>query len=191
MENLDEIVSKRFAGAVDQLRKAGARLSDEKLALLADMADVNSKGGVHPAEAFAVHRETMSRRADDIDPNVRVRLERARSISAADYVDMVRRRAQLIRLMDQRLAGLDILALPTTSIVAPTMQEVASADEFARRNLMLLRNTVFVNFFDLCAISVPIPREGGLPAGLMLVARNGQDNHLFRVAMAVERLFGG
>jgi len=75
--------------------------------------------------------------------------------------------------------------------VAPTMQEVASADEFARRNLMLLRNTVFVNFFDLCAISVPIPREGGLPAGLMLVARNGQDNHLFRVAMAVERLFGG
>jgi aspartyl-tRNA(Asn)/glutamyl-tRNA(Gln) amidotransferase subunit A len=191
VENLDEIVSKRFAGAVDQLRKAGARLSDEKLALLADMADVNSKGGVHPAEAFAVHRETMSRRADDIDPNVRVRLERARSISAADYVDMVRRRAQLVRLMDQRLAGLDILALPTTSIVAPTMQEVASADEFARRNLMLLRNTVFVNFFDLCAISVPIPREGGLPAGLMLVARNGQDNHLFRVAMAVERLFGG
>jgi len=65
------------------------------------------------------------------------------------------------------------------------------ADEFARRNAMLLRNTVIVNFFDLCAISVPIPREGGLPAGLMLVARNGQDNRLFRIAMAVERLFGG
>jgi aspartyl-tRNA(Asn)/glutamyl-tRNA(Gln) amidotransferase subunit A len=56
---------------------------------------------------------------------------------------------------------------------------------------MLLRNTVIVNFFDLCAISVPIPREGGLPVGLMLVARNGQDNRLFRIAMAVERLFGG
>ena len=58
LENLDETVSKRFAGAVDQLRKAGARLSEEKLALLADMADVNSKGGVQPAEAFAVHRES-------------------------------------------------------------------------------------------------------------------------------------
>jgi aspartyl-tRNA(Asn)/glutamyl-tRNA(Gln) amidotransferase subunit A len=44
LENLDETVSKRFAGAVDQLRKTGARLSEEKLALLADMADVNSKG---------------------------------------------------------------------------------------------------------------------------------------------------
>ena len=164
LENLDETVSKRFAGAVDQLRKAGARLSEEKLALLADMADVNSKGGVQPTEAFSIHRELMSRRADDIDPNVRVRLERARNVSAADYIDIVRQRARLIGLMDARLADLDILALPTTSIVAPTMQEVAPADEFARRNAMLLRNTVIVNFFDLCAISVPIPREGGLPA---------------------------
>ncbi|MGB7855213.1 MAG: amidase family protein, partial [Pseudolabrys sp.] len=191
LENLDETVSRRFAGAVDQLRKAGARLSEEKLALLADMADVNSKGGVQPAEAFAVHRELMSRRADDIDPNVRVRLERSRNISAADYIDMVRQRARLIRLMDARLVDLDILALPTTPIVAPTIQEVTPADEFARKNAMLLRNTLIVNFFDLCAISVPIPREGGLPAGLMLVARNGQDNRLFRIAMAVERLFGG
>ena len=63
----------------------------------------------------------MSRRADDIDPNVRVRLERARNISAADYIDMVRQRARLIRLMDARLVDLDILALPTTPIVAPTM----------------------------------------------------------------------
>jgi aspartyl-tRNA(Asn)/glutamyl-tRNA(Gln) amidotransferase subunit A len=122
---------------------------------------------------------------------VRVRLERARNVSAADYIDMVRQRAQLIRLMDRRLADFDILALPTTPIVAPTMQEVTAADEFARRNAMLLRNTVIVNFFDLCAISIPIPRESGLPAGLMLIARNGQDNRLFRIAMAVERLFGG
>ena len=130
-------MSKRFAGAVDQLRKAGARLSEEKLALLADMADVNSKGGVQPAEAFAVH-QLMSRRADDIDPNVRVRLERSRNISAADYIDMVRQRARLIRLMDARLVDLDILALPTTPIVAPTIQEVTPADEFARKNAMLL-----------------------------------------------------
>ena len=158
--------------------------------MLADMADVNSKGGVQPTEAFSIHRELMSRRADDIDPNVRVRLERARNVSAADYIDMVRQRARLIGLMDARLADLDILALPTTPIVAPTMQEVPPADEFARRNAMLLRNTVIVNFFDLCAISVPIPREGGLPAGLMLVARNGQDNRLFRIAIAVSGFCG-
>jgi aspartyl-tRNA(Asn)/glutamyl-tRNA(Gln) amidotransferase subunit A len=103
---------------------------------------------------------------------------------------MVRDRARLIYSMDARIADLDVLVWPTTPIVAPTMVEVAAADEFARKNAMLLRNTAIVNFFDLCAISLPIPREGGLPTGLMLVARNGNDHRLFRIAAAVERLFG-
>jgi Asp-tRNA(Asn)/Glu-tRNA(Gln) amidotransferase A subunit family amidase len=31
--------------------------------------------------------------------------------------------------------------------------------------------------------------EGGLPVGLMLVARNGHDRRLLQIASAVERLF--
>jgi aspartyl-tRNA(Asn)/glutamyl-tRNA(Gln) amidotransferase subunit A len=189
VENLDETVAKRFTDAIARLRQANARISEEKLVQLDDMAQVNSKGGVQPAEAFSIHRDLLSRRADAIDPNVRVRLERARNISAADYIDMVRERNRLIRLMDQRLAGVDVLAWPTTPMVAPTMQEVAAADEFARKNAILLRNTLIVNFFDLCAISLPLPRESGLPTGLMLVARNGQDQRLFLIAAAIERLF--
>jgi aspartyl-tRNA(Asn)/glutamyl-tRNA(Gln) amidotransferase subunit A len=189
IENLDETVDLKFSDAVARLNKAGAHISEEKLSLLDDMAQVNSKGGVQPAEAFSIHRDLLSRRADAIDPNVQVRLERARTISAADYIDMVRERARLIRSMDDRIADVDVLAWPTTPMVAPTMQEVAAPDEFARKNAMLLRNTVIVNFFDLCAISVPIPRGSGLPAGFMLVARNGQDQRLFRIAAAIERLF--
>jgi aspartyl-tRNA(Asn)/glutamyl-tRNA(Gln) amidotransferase subunit A len=189
LANLDETVDLKFSDAVARLNKAGAHISDEKLALLDEMAQVNSKGGVQPAEAFAIHRDLLSRRADAMDPNVSVRLERARNISAADYIDMVRERARLIRMMDIRIADVDVLAWPTTPMVAPTMQEVAAPDEFARKNAMLLRNTVIVNFFDLCAISVPIPRGSGLPAGFMLVARNGQDQRLFRIAAAVERVF--
>jgi len=189
LENLDETVDLKFSDAVARLNKAGAHISEEKLALLDEMVQVNSKGGVQPAEAFAIHRDLLSRRADAMDPNVSVRLERARNISAADYIDMVRERARLIRMMDIRIADVDVLAWPTTPMVAPTMQEVAAPDEFARKNAMLLRNTVIVNFFDLCAISVPIPRGSGLPAGFMLVARNGQDQRLFRIAAAVERLF--
>jgi len=191
LENLDETVSKRFPEAIGRLRQAGARISEEKLSLLDSMAKVNSKGGVQPAEAFAIHRDLLSRRAEAIDPNVRVRLERARNVSAADYIDMVRERARLISLMDARLTDLDVLAMPTTLIVAPTMEEVAAPDEFARKNAMVLCNTVIANFFDLCAISIPVPRDGGLPTGLMLVARNGQDHRLFRIAAAVERIFAG
>ena len=102
---------------------------------------------------------------------------------------MAQERARLIRAMDARMAGLDALILPTTPIVAPKLAEVATPETFGPKNMLLLRNTSMVNFFDLCAISLPLPRGQGLSAGLMVVARNGQDHHLFRIAAAVERLF--
>lgn len=190
LENLDETVAKRFSDAIDRLERAGARLSNEKLALLDGMAQVNSRGGVQPVEAFTVHRDRLNRRGDALDQNVRTRLERARNITAADYIEMVNERSALIRAMAARLADIDVLAMPTTPIVAPTIEEMAAPDIFARKNAMLLRNTAIANFFDLCAISLPLPRDGGLPVGLMLIVRNGHDHRLFRIAAAIERLLG-
>jgi len=80
------------------------------------------------------------------------------------------------------------LVLPTTPIVAPTIVEVSTIEGFNAKNRLLLRNTAIANFFDLCAISLPLPRAGGLPTALMLVARRGQDRPLFKMASAVERL---
>ena len=57
--------------------------------------------------------------------------------------------------------------------------------------MLLLRNTAIINFFDLCAISLPVRREGGLPVGLMLIARNGHDHRLFRIAAGVEKMLSG
>ncbi len=190
LERLDDTVAKSFPQAIDRLERAGVRLSNEKLSLIDDMARVNSRGGVQPVEAFAVHRDRLDRRGDAIDPLVRLRLEKARGIAAADYIDMVNERAGLIRAMDARLADIDVLALPTTPIVAPRLADLAEPDEFARKNALLLRNTSMWNFFDCCAISLPLPRDGGLPTGLMLVARNGHDHRLFRIAAAVEKVLG-
>ena len=100
---------------------------------------------------------------------------------------MVRERGQLVRAMDARLASLDALIMPTTAIVAPTIAEVADSKVFAARNAAVLRNPSIVNFFDLCAISLPLPAP--MPVGLMLVARNGQDHRLLRIAAATAQLF--
>jgi aspartyl-tRNA(Asn)/glutamyl-tRNA(Gln) amidotransferase subunit A len=189
LDRLDETVGRRFPAALDLLAEAGARLSDEKLPLLDAMNAVNAKGGIVPAEAFAVHGERLARRGDVIDPNVRLRIERARSITAADYIAMLGARNELVVAMDARLADIDVLAMPTTPIVAPLMADLESPEKFGRQNALLLRNTAVWNFFDCCAISLPLPRAGGLPVGLMLVARNGHDRRLFRIAAAVEKVF--
>jgi aspartyl-tRNA(Asn)/glutamyl-tRNA(Gln) amidotransferase subunit A len=120
---------------------------------------------------------------------VRSRIELGRGVSAVDYMALVRNRVALVRAMDARLSDLDGLILPTTPIVAPTIAELSNVQTLNAKNLLLLRNTGIVNFFDLCAISLPLPRADGLPVGLMLVARNGLDHTLFRMAAAVERLF--
>ena len=90
-------------------------------------------------------------------------------------------------MMAARLDGFDLIAMPTVPIVAPTMDEVASDEGFARKNALLLRNTSIINFFDLCAISLPMPGSA-LPTGLMLVARHGQDRRLLALAAAAERV---
>jgi aspartyl-tRNA(Asn)/glutamyl-tRNA(Gln) amidotransferase subunit A len=189
LADLDATVAARFVAARAALGRAGVRLSEERIDDFLDaMLRINAKSGFAPAEAHSIHRERLAGHAADYDPNVRYRIERGAALSAADYVQMAHERNALVRAMDARLGDLDALVLPTTPIVAPRMDEVATRETFAAKNMLLLRNTSIVNFFDQCAISLPLPREGGLPVGLMLVARNGHDQRLFRIAAAVERL---
>jgi aspartyl-tRNA(Asn)/glutamyl-tRNA(Gln) amidotransferase subunit A len=187
VDDLDGTVGPRFAATIAELEKAGAHLQDEPLPLLTEMDEVNAKGGIVPAEAWRVHSERFARARDQIDPMLVQRLERAQGISEDDYLWMLSERARLVKAFDDQLAGSDVLAMPTCPVVAPTIAECEEPKAFARNNAQVLRNTSIANFFDLTAISLPMPGSG-LPCGLMLMARNGQDRRLLRIAAAVERL---
>ena len=189
LENLDDTVGRRFPEALDRLEKAGVHLTYEKLPPFEDMIALQSRTSILVAEAYAVHGGRMKSRAAEVDPIVSRRLSRGGDIAAHDYVNAVRSRAALIAAMDERLRDVDVLVLPATAIVAPRFDEIAEPKVFMQRNAMLLRNTTIGNFFDLCGVSLPLPREGHLPVGLMLLARNGHDRRLLRIAAAVEKLF--
>jgi len=184
----DNTVGTRFGAARKKLSDAGARVSDEPMPLIDEMQTVNAKGGFAPAEAFSIHRERLARRANEFDPNVRVRIERGGNVTAADYVDMMQARSRLVCAMDAQLSSFDAWMMPTTAIVAPTIAEMQDTHTFNVKNMLLLRNTMTWNFFDNCAISIPIPGSG-LPVGLMLVGRNGHDRRLLEIAAGIERLF--
>jgi aspartyl-tRNA(Asn)/glutamyl-tRNA(Gln) amidotransferase subunit A len=188
IEQLDDTVARSFEQAIGVIGDAGARLTDQFFSLLKDMVQVNARGGFIAAEACAIHRDRLRRHGDDIDPIIRNRIERGQQIPAPDYIAMLRERSELVRAMDRQLQDFDALLMPTTPIVAPQFDEVAAVEGFMAKNMLLLRNTSVANFFDLCAISLPMCRDSSLPTGLMLVARNGQDHRLFRMAAAVESL---
>jgi hypothetical protein len=66
------------------------------------MPRINAKGSLLNAEGFAIHEDRLNRRAESIDPSVRVFLERGRAMSSADLIRLQRGRAQLVSAMDLR-----------------------------------------------------------------------------------------
>jgi aspartyl-tRNA(Asn)/glutamyl-tRNA(Gln) amidotransferase subunit A len=106
-------------------------------------------------------------------------------VSAADYIRSLRRRNELVGAMDARLAGIDVLAMPTVAVVPPRIDALDDDDAYGRINMLVLRNTMVGNLFDLTGVTLPIPGTP-LPVGLMLLARNGHDRRLLAIAAAAE-----
>lgn len=190
IEGLDEIVGKAFPQALAKLAPRWKSGADVTLDALEVMHAINGRGGVAPPEAYAVHRDLLKEAGDGVDPNVRTRLLRAANVSAADYILNMRDRATAIAVMDKVFDKFDVLVMPTVPIVAPTLSEISAEETYQKRNVQALRNTSIWNFFDVCAISLPIKFGNELPVGLMLVGRHGDDRRLLAIAAAVERQLG-
>ena len=186
LEGLDAIVAEAFPQALARLEPHW-RTKDVTLGALDIMHAVNARGGIAPPEAYAVHRDLLAEAGEGVDSNVRARLMKSANTSAADYIANMRDRERGKAVMDAVFDDYDVLVMPTTPIVAPTIEEVSTPQEFGVKNALALRNTSIWNFFDVCAISLPIRLGNALPCGLMLVGRHGTDRKLLAVAAAVER----
>jgi aspartyl-tRNA(Asn)/glutamyl-tRNA(Gln) amidotransferase subunit A len=187
LDTLDETVARAFSRALGLLSAAGATLVDVPLAELAEVARLNAPGGLSPIEAWATHREAMATQRERFDPRVAARVALGESVSAADYLALLRGRRDWIARTTRALEGFDAFVCPTVPIVAPPIAELRDDDAaFFRANGLLLRNTFTVNFLDGCSFSLPCHAPHELPVGLMLSAPGGQDAALASVARSVE-----
>jgi aspartyl-tRNA(Asn)/glutamyl-tRNA(Gln) amidotransferase subunit A len=191
LDDLEPAVAAAFERACATLSRAGARLVDLPLAEISDCTAINAKGGFSPPEAYAWHAALIDRRGAEYDPRVRVRIERGRNMSAADYVTLVQQRRAFIATIDALTVEFDGLLMPTVPLVAPPIAAFDKEDDYWRLNGRLLRNTAVINFIDRCAITLPIHPPGTAPVGLMIVGRHGDDRRLLGVALALEAALEG
>jgi aspartyl-tRNA(Asn)/glutamyl-tRNA(Gln) amidotransferase subunit A len=187
-DGIDADVARAFAAARTALSEAGAQIADIPLRELSELARINGKGGFGAAEAYAFHRPLIETKSALYDPRVLSRILRGREQDAADYIDLVRVRADFIRRVGASVAPFDALLLPTVPIVAPRIADLDDEIAYRDTNLLLLRNPTIANFLDACAISLPCHRPGEAPVGLMLIGHHGGDERLFDIAAAVETL---
>ena len=188
LDDLEPVVAQAYERSVRHLEAFGARVVDHEIDdLVTRMREATKHGSIPSFEGAAVHADWLgTETAAAVDPNVSGPFTHRLSVPAHIYIRMMQRRGELVAAMNERLFVVDVLALPTTPTTAPlTAPLLADAELADRMELLLFRNTQIANQFGLTAISLPMPAMT-LPAGLMLIARGGDDQRLFAIAAAVE-----
>ncbi|HET8608322.1 MAG TPA: amidase [Burkholderiales bacterium] len=187
LNDLDDEVMTAFDDALGRLSAAGARIEDCEFPELNELPAINAGGGFSAAEAWAWHRDLLSRRGAEYDPRVAARIAGGAQMSAADYIELGQQRARMIDAGRRRTEPFDALVMPAVACVAPAIAAVINDDDaYHRANRLILRNPAVVNFIDGCALSIPCQEPGKLPVGLMLADTTLRDGHLLSVGLAIE-----
>jgi aspartyl-tRNA(Asn)/glutamyl-tRNA(Gln) amidotransferase subunit A len=114
-------------------------------------------------------------------------------VLSAGYYDAYYRKAMDVRALITRdftnvfASGVHALFTPTTA--APAFQIGAISDPYEMYLCDLF--TVAANLSEVPAMSVPIGRIGGLPAGGQLIAPRFDETAMFKIAYALESELGG
>jgi amidase len=145
------------------------------------------------AEAYA---EGLRARADRLTDTVKLVILGGAWVRAKRTGGLYGKAQNLVRLLaqayDEALRSYDVLVLPTTPMKAtPLPHAEASRAERVMRALEMINNTAPFDLTGHPAISVPCGMSEGLPVGMMLVGRRGEDDVVLRVAYAYEQLRGG
>jgi amidase len=102
--------------------------------------------------------------------------------------EAVQRREQYFRSLHEFLGSADLLCIPTTPALAPRKgdppRRSSSGSGYYPRTLSL---TSVAGMGRLPQVSLPIADADGVPVGLSLLARHGQDSFLLQVAKNIDR----
>jgi len=188
---LDREVEAAFENAIEQLKGAGAAVTEKPVPAFDRQAEYFKGGGFAGAEAYAIHRKNIER-LNEYDPRVAKRVMLGKDLSAADYVEFGLLRARYQREVEALLEPFDAFLLPSVPCIAPPIAEVnASDDAFFRWNGRILSIVGLVNFLDGCAASLPCQPRGAAPVGLSVCGPAMSDRRILAVAAAVEQILAG
>jgi aspartyl-tRNA(Asn)/glutamyl-tRNA(Gln) amidotransferase subunit A len=179
----DPDVETAVEAVLEGLAAGGHRRAPVTTPSIADLDDANAIGLlISRTEAATFHR-TIGTDLDRCWVEIAEQLRAAASVPAVDYLEAQRARAVLLDRFGALFADHDILAMPTTPIVAPP------GDAFAEYLMVLSRNAIPWSLVGFPAVSIPCGWSSqGLPIGIQLVGPPNSEPLLAAAGRVVEEI---
>ena len=133
------------------------------------------------AEVAAFHRVRMEEHPERYSADILARLQDTLKVSGAEYIEALEDRERICVEVEEALQDVDALLVPGTACVAPLIGQADVAEPLARFSRPF-------NVTGQPAIAIPAPTNG-LPIGIQVVGKRGEDAHLIEVAWSLERLW--
>lgn len=176
--DLEPDVAGAFDAALEQLQALGAVVTEVELPHIDLLDGIYSP--VLLSEAAAYHQAELAARGDEYSRGFRRRVLEGFLYTGVEYVQAQRGRALFTHAFDELMRSVDVIATPTTHRTAPTFAEQATS-----------ARSPFTRIFNVTgqpSVSIPCGFDrSGLPIGLLLSGRRGEDAVVLRVANAYER----
>jgi aspartyl-tRNA(Asn)/glutamyl-tRNA(Gln) amidotransferase subunit A len=169
--------------SVKALRDMGASVTDVTLEPYGVYTDVGSL--ISRSEAFAIHQHWLRTTPEKYGTFGRHRLMAGAFISAADYINALRKRTELIAGMANVMKSVDVLVFPTARCPARPIGEDSMASGFQP----FFNRTFNVTGGPALSICNGFS-ETGLPLALQIGGRPFEDGLVLRVGDALERVLG-
>jgi aspartyl-tRNA(Asn)/glutamyl-tRNA(Gln) amidotransferase subunit A len=180
MEAHPEMV-RAIEDALAVLKELGAEIREIDVGPLQEYATVNRI--ILMSEAYAVHEQWLQERPQDYGALARERLLAGAFYRAVDYVQALRRRAVLVRRLNDALRDLDVAV--TASSMEPACR-IDDAAEFERTYPRQARAPF--NLTGNPALALPIGfSAAGLPLAMQIVGKPFDEATVYRVGFAYEQ----
>ncbi len=190
-DDLDPGIGEAGQKALAEAERKGVRIVPLKLPEFEEGYALYLKGSIVMTEFRQFLEDTLPAWWETFNPVAKRRVESAATASATEYVRHLRVMARMNKSAEARLAGVDVLVLPTSPLSPPRLDVPTTIEDGLRDSRRSSRLTCPVSILGLCALTIPVGLDmAGFPVGLQLVAPGGAEERLLQVGAALERVWG-
>ncbi|MER8608246.1 amidase family protein [Mesorhizobium sp. M1233] len=186
LDDLDPAVASAFENALRVLKDAGVTVSEFSWPELRSRDWRTNYATITHGEMYLNHGRFAESHSDQIERKPHEIIMSGKAISPQDRADAEAFRAKASLEAHDIISPYHAVVFPTVPLLAPLISSLSdpNADEIES---ILGRNNEPANFFDCCAATLPCQREGKLPVGFLMMAKNGEDRRVLTIASAVEK----